>query len=80
MKNLNYKWVLLIGAVLGLIVGTYSKDDWEIISDPGYFKYVNHTTGEVYYKDMEIIYRNKTYTPEWRRIAKPIRGIKSWFE
>ena len=26
MKNLNYKWVLLIGAVLGLIVGTFNKN------------------------------------------------------
>jgi len=73
MKNLNYKWVLLIGAVLGLIVGTFNKeDDWEIISDLPYLQYINHTTGEVHYK--------KILDKRWKQGAKPIHGFKAWFE
>ena len=48
MKNLNYKWVLLIGAVLGLIVGTFNKDEWETIPMEGYVLQTNHTTGETW--------------------------------
>ena len=80
MKNLNYKWVLLIGAVLGLIVGTYSKDDWEIISDMPYgLQYVNHTTGEVYYKKISEDHSLNEYI-RWQQVAKPMHGFKAWFE
>ena len=58
MKNLNYKWVLLIGAVLGFAGGTFNKDQWETIAmstsnsisttSTSLYR-VNHTTGEVWF-------------------------------
>ena len=75
MKNLNYKWVLLIGAVLGLIVGTFNKeDDWKIISKERGLLRTNQTTGETWVLSTSI------NNQEWRRQAKPIHGFKSWFE
>ena len=75
MKNLNYKWVLLIGAVLGLIVGTFNKeDDWKIISKERGLIRTNQTTGETWVLSTSI------NNQEWRRQAKPIHGFKSWFE
>ena len=80
MKNLNYKWVLLIGAVLGLIVGTFNKDEWETIpiaknngDDRGasiYIYRVNHTTGET------LLTRGNSN--RWRKVLEPIHGFKVW--
>jgi len=52
MKNLNYKWVLLLGAVLGFIVGAFNKDQWEtrsVLSDDSALYRINLTTGEVWF-------------------------------
>ena len=80
MKNLNYKWVLLIGAVLGLIVGTFNKDEWETIpiaknrrDDRGasiWIYRVNHTTGET------LLARGSN---RWEKEVEPIHGFKVWF-
>jgi hypothetical protein len=78
MKNLNYKWVLLIGAVLGLIVGMYNKGDWETIpmpnSDSGTVINTNHSTGELW-----VWSPRAPSKAEWVRIGKPTRGIKAWY-
>ena len=73
MKNLNYKWVLLIGAVLGLIVGTFNKDDWETIPmENNYVLSINHSTGEVWFLD-------PIDKDRWQKVGEPIHGFKVWF-
>jgi len=78
MKNLNYKWVLLIGAVLGLIVGTFNKDEWETIpiaKDTFVLIYrVNHTTGET------LLARGPGGSRRWVKYIEPIHGFKVWFK